>query len=94
MTPLQVTSKPRCKERVKNQWYHVGIVQCDGGTHQCPFPQWKNGYCKRHHPRNILDALRRKEKRLADQLALVRRKIVEAEASPIPPDLSSPENPS
>lgn len=69
--PLQVTTKPRCTFQVPNHWFH-GLP---GETHQCPFPIWRNGRCRRHHPRRHLSVLRRQELKLMAQLEQVRQQL-------------------
>lgn len=81
MRPLQVTNKPRCTSRVPNQWFHnreFGV----GPDHQCPFPIWRDGRCKRHHPAAILPVLEAREERLVTQLAKVRAELEWAHRHP------------
>lgn len=74
--PLQVTTKPRCSARVLNKWFHR--PECSGESHQCPFPIYRNGLCKRHDPALNLKRLLVKETRLDTQLTATRTAIAAA----------------
>lgn len=76
MQPLQVTSKPRCTARVPNKWWHnreFGVAE----DHQCPFPIWRDGRCKRHHAANIVPMLERRESSLAERLEKTRAELAQ-----------------
>ncbi len=93
MKPLQVTNKPRCVARVPNQWFHnqeFGV----GPDHQCPFPIWREGRCKRHHPASLLVVLERREEVLAEKLAKVRADLEWARRFPSLIPTVAMENPS
>lgn len=56
-----------CKAIVPAKWYQR--------AHPCLYPAHPNGYCARHNPEKKLAALKRREKKLTQQLNGVRKSI-------------------
>lgn len=78
---LYEPTKPRCTARIKNQWFHMRDFT--GEDHQCPRPIWCDRWCKIHHPAQIIDTLRKREEKLAKELARVRAKLEHCKPPPV-----------